>query len=319
MKRLLLTLLLFCVVASPGHAATVAGQVVELKGAVFISGPGKSPAQAQFKQPVHVGDVIETKEGTAKILFVDDTVLTLKEKSKTLVSQFLFNEKAKKRSTVLEVPFGKVRTVVGKFFGEKEAVEIKTPTAVAGIRGTDVGALVGLKATTFYCFDGKFAASNVKMPDQMVEVGKGMSIQVMQDIPVTPENVVPFSADVEKGFEASMSKSGESKGSAATSSSEKMVQETKKAVTTEAPKATEPQAAQSSSSSSSPSSSSLDSMAKTSEQESQTQDISPAQSTEEGIQTLPGGVTETTGGGTTSSGGGSSGSSDTTTITIDFP
>lgn len=307
MKRLLFTLLLVCVVASPTHAATVAGQVVELKGAVFVSG-----VQAQFKQPVHVGDIIETKDGTAKILFVDDTVLTLKEKSKTLISKFLFNEKAKKRSTVLEVPFGKVRTVVGKFFGEKEAVEIKTPTAVAGIRGTDVGALVGSKATTFYCFDGRFSAFNVKMPDRMVEVGKGMSIQVLQNIPVTPENVVPFSADVEKGFEVSMSKSGESKGSAA-SSSEKMVQETKKAVTTEAPKTAEPQAAQTSSPSSS-----LDSAAKTSEQESQTQDTSPAQSTEEGTQTLPGGATETTGGGT-SGGGGSSGTSDTTTITIDFP
>lgn len=212
-----------------------AGQILELKGEVFIIPKGGSAKAAQFKEDVSVGDAIETKGGNAKILFVDDTVLTLKENTKTLITQFLFNPSAKTRKSVFDVAHGKIRTVVGKFYGNDQPVEIKTPTAVAGIRGTDVGADVGHNGTTFYCFSGKFDAFNVLSPDKVVPVSKGLSIGIVEGVPAAVENLVPFSPDVQGNFEMSAltqpdSKTGQKEGSG---SSDKLVTQARSQTTPE--------------------------------------------------------------------------------------
>lgn len=181
-----------------------AGQILELKGEVFIIPKGGASKAAQFKEFVSVGDAIETKKGSAKILFIDDTVLTLKENSKMLVTQFLFNPNAKTRKSVFDIARGKVRTVVGKFYGKDQPVEIKTPTAVAGVRGTDVGADVGHNGTTFYCFSGKFEAYNIESPDKVVPVSQGLSIDILEGIPAAPENLAPFNPqEVQGNFDMS--------------------------------------------------------------------------------------------------------------------
>ena len=190
MRKLLFFLVLMT--ASPLWGASEVGQVVDLVGEVTVAQEGKPPASAVFKEAIHLGDVIETKKaGAIKILFHDDTLLTVKEDSKTLISEFLFQPQEKHRKIIFDVPYGKIRSVVSRFFGNDEKVEIKTPTAVAGIRGTDVGATVTKKKTIFYCFEGLFDVYNLKLPAQPIAVTEGLLTEVVQNLPPTPAVSIP--------------------------------------------------------------------------------------------------------------------------------
>ncbi|OGQ47747.1 MAG: hypothetical protein A3H42_06680 [Deltaproteobacteria bacterium RIFCSPLOWO2_02_FULL_46_8] len=186
-------------VSVTAFAAEPAGQVVDVIGDVIVIQEGKAPIAPTLKQPVYLGDIIETKKtGGMKILFKDDTVLTVKENSKTLISEFLFDPKKNQRKAVFHVVYGKIRTVVGRFFGENQPVEIRTPTAVGGIRGTDVAAVVKKcdvkKAvsscqTSFYCFNGKFYVANIDRPEKEIQVAEGAFTQIIgsnDPLPVAP-------------------------------------------------------------------------------------------------------------------------------------
>ena len=243
MKKLLFLLLLF---SQTALGAEPVGQIADLVGGVWVTQEGQSPALAAFKQSIHVGDVIETKkEGAVKILFVDDTLLTIKENSKALITKFLFNSEAKERKAVFDVLFGRVRTVVGRFFGKAQPVEIKTPLAIAGIRGTDVGALVQKKSSVVYCCEGLFDAYNVTIPDKIIQVKEGFFTEVLEGIP--PSELLPIPADVldnkRELFDITVSSKSEAKeekasGSSSQSASSQITQQTTKAISTETAKTT---------------------------------------------------------------------------------
>lgn len=207
-QKLFFLSVIFLVPMAAQAQAEAAGQIIDLQGGVTLTPKGGAPKPAALKQPVNVGDKLETKAtGALKILFVDDTILTLKENSKTLITEFLFDAKAGKRKTVLNVLEGKARTVVGKFFGDDQTVEIKTPTAVAGIRGTDVGVLVSRIKTNFYCFDGEFFSFNIDFPDKVIDVKKGLGIEISEGFPASKENLAPIPADVmEQSFDISLTR-----------------------------------------------------------------------------------------------------------------
>lgn len=213
LKKLVFLSAIFLVPMAAAAQAEPAGQIIDLKGEVSLTPKGGAAKAAALKQPVSMGDKLETRAtGAVKILFVDDTVLTLKENSKALITEFLFDAKASKRKTVLNVLSGKARTVVGKFFGEDQTVEVKTPTAVAGIRGTDVGAVVEPKKTTFYCFDGKFTSYNIDYPDKAVTVSEGLGISIFEGVPAAVENIAPIPADVQpQSFDVSLTTQEEEK------------------------------------------------------------------------------------------------------------
>lgn len=190
MRKLLFTAVFLLSLSA--FAAEPVGLIVDTAGEVLLRQEGMGPALPAVQQPVYVGDVIETKKtGSLKILFRDDTILTIKENSKTLISAFLFDAKKRERNVVFDVPYGKIRSVVGRFFGEDQPVQIKTPTAVAGIRGTDVGAQVTAKKTDFYCFDGLVYIASIDRPTEEVRLEKGMFTEVFPDRLPSPALPIP--------------------------------------------------------------------------------------------------------------------------------
>ena len=190
MKKLSFLFLLFLSAAAWGNAEV--GSVVDKVGEAFVTVAGGQPTPAQFRQPIHLGDAVTTgKMGAVKILFSDDTLLTVKENSKTLITEYLFNPSGKQRKVVFNVLFGKIRTVVSRFFGKDQPVEIKTPNAIAGIRGTDVGAFVKNKSTTFYCFDGTFESYNIDLPEKPILVTTGNFTEIIGKQIPTPLMAIP--------------------------------------------------------------------------------------------------------------------------------
>ena len=298
-----------------------AGEVADFVGEAWVVSGGEKFRPA-LKQPIHAGDILETKKnGAIKILFKDDTLLTLKENSKTIITEYLFEPKAKKRRAVFNTLFGKIRTVVGRFFGKDELVEIKTPTAVAGIRGTDIGAVVTKKKTVFYCFSGVCDTYNIALPEQRIEMMAGTFTEVTQDaapIPLAPipetietnkENIfdIPLSQQSEAKPQASAETTATSAaGAAATASSgstrsagTQVVQTAREEVNTQTASTATLPASQPSATETV-----LDVIAVTSQAEEFTTNTNPTTTTTQGLETVPGGATAAT---------------NPATITITFP
>ncbi|MDP2599438.1 MAG: FecR family protein [Deltaproteobacteria bacterium] len=298
-----------------------AGEVADFVGEAWVLSGGEKH-RPSLKQPIYAGDILETKKnGAIKILFKDDTLLTLKENSKTIITEYLFEPKTKKRRAVFNALFGKVRTVVGRFFGKDEVVEIRTPTAVAGIRGTDIGAVVTKNKTIFYCFSGICDVHNISLPEQKIEMMAGTFTEITQSaapIPLAPipetietnkENIfdIPLSQQPEAKPQASAETTATSAaGAAAVASSgstqsagTQVVQTAREEVNTHtASTATLP------ASLISETETLLNIVAVTSQVEEFTTNTTPATTTTQGLEIVPGGATAAT---------------NPATITITFP
>lgn len=198
MKKLAFSLCLL--ITLPLWAQEPVGQVVDLVGSVWVTHRGAKPIQALFRESIYLGDEIQTKlEGGVKILFRDDTLLTVKENSKVLITEFLFNPAEKTRKISFDATFGSIRAIVGKFFGKDQLIEIKTPTAVAGIRGTDLGALIERKMSSLYCFKCDPAlveTYNTEFPGERVALKSGETIEVLAGRAAAKEHISAIPKDI---------------------------------------------------------------------------------------------------------------------------
>ena len=83
-------------------------------------------------------DTVETKNSTVNISFKDDTKVVIKENSKLLIDDFVFNPNQSGGKLGLKVGFGTVRYASGQIAkADPQSVDIQTPTATIAVRGTD--------------------------------------------------------------------------------------------------------------------------------------------------------------------------------------
>jgi hypothetical protein len=128
------TLLLLVGIVPGVTFAGEAGLVARVNGAPTVEHAGKSAALRRGSN-VFTGDVIETDANSkVKILLNDDSVLAIGPKSRVAVSDFVLDSSA--RHARLQVLAGRFKIAIAKFFGAHTDYEIRTPTAVAGVRGT---------------------------------------------------------------------------------------------------------------------------------------------------------------------------------------
>lgn len=118
------------------QALAADGVFMVVKGNVTIESKGKSsPAKVGLK--VAQGDkIISAQDSRAKIVMSDKNVLNISPETTLVIEKYSNNPSDK--NVELKVEQGKVRaTVEEKYDGEKSRFNIKTPSAVAGVRGTD--------------------------------------------------------------------------------------------------------------------------------------------------------------------------------------
>ncbi len=135
------------------------GSVVAVRGKTLIDREAKA-TEAKVKDNILFNDTVSTLEASkAKMLFIDDSVLTLGEKSKVVVKEFIYS-KEKGGKSIFNLIDGKMRTVVGK-----TGFEVHTPTAVAAARGTvilfETGVIDGRKFTTIICLEGEVNITSI--------------------------------------------------------------------------------------------------------------------------------------------------------------
>jgi len=119
-----------------GSAWAEIGSVTESSGTAIIK-RGKETIQVSKGTPIETNDRVETKNGKVKIVFKDDTNVTVTESSSLIIDDFVYDPKSGAGKLGLKAAAGTVRYVSGSIAKDPKNVKINTPTAAIAVRGTD--------------------------------------------------------------------------------------------------------------------------------------------------------------------------------------
>lgn len=149
------------------------GNITAIQKEVSVIHPGQLDVEmVSLGGSVLFKDFYETKrEAKLKLLFDDDSILTLGENTRLQITENIYNPEEDQRITVLNLVNGSVRALVGKIFGGAGSkFEIHTPTAAAAARGTYfiVWKDKGPNATTGVVNIGKSGLVEVSNKDQKI-------------------------------------------------------------------------------------------------------------------------------------------------------
>ncbi len=179
MKQLPGIILLLAFLAAPAQAAQQVGSVVAMRGSVAIERPS-GRVEAKVKSAFEFQDTVVTSAASrAKLLFVDDSVLTLGDSSRMNIKEFIHSSGDRGKS-IFNLLDGKMRAVVGK-----TRFQVETPTAVAAARGTVIYFETGKIGKRYYtkiiCMEGVVEVrSKVPGDTAVAELEEGDSITVME-------------------------------------------------------------------------------------------------------------------------------------------
>ncbi len=177
----------------------ISGTMMVVKGDIKVtSGKSGKTDPAKVGTKVYAGDtIVSGAESRAKIVMSDKNVLNISPDSKITIAKYENDPAKDKRNVELKVDYGKVRaSVEQKYDGEKNKFNIRTPTAVAGVRGTDF--ITGYNPTTqqtrIVTFTGVVAAGQPGPGGEILNavfVKPGMSTNIEQGKPPEPPRPVP--------------------------------------------------------------------------------------------------------------------------------
>src|SRR3954462_4093846 len=138
-----------------------AGQITALLPvAKILRGSGKTAATTDAKKGDELvwNDLVKTeKGGRARITLTDQSILSLGSQAELRIVK----HDPRAQQTTLQMAYGRVRAQVASITRDGGSFELRTPTAVAGVIGTDFG--VDASPTggdTFVCIAGATQISN---------------------------------------------------------------------------------------------------------------------------------------------------------------
>lgn len=168
------------------YTAKGAGLVTTLQGRAKLTREAAPPVPLKFRDDVFLKDVINTeRESLARILLRGSNLLTIRELSQVTIEEQALPEGLK---SVISLLAGKIRATVSRaLLTRGEEVEIRTPQAVAAVRGTDLILLPDLVAV----LAGEAVVSGLA-PNQIPQlISGGNFVQFVNGIagpvlPITP-------------------------------------------------------------------------------------------------------------------------------------
>ena len=115
------------------------GLTTGVDGQAFLFHKGDRAAyKVQLASPVYMNDKVETEEeANISFTFDDQSTLTLGEDAQVRITKHVYNPDNGLRQTVVNVTSGMVRFVVSKAKGKGSMFKVVTPTATAGVLGTE--------------------------------------------------------------------------------------------------------------------------------------------------------------------------------------
>ena len=143
--------------------------------------------EAKIGSGVELKDLVTTLERSrAQVTFVDETVLRIASSSQVEITEFMFDN-SKLQSGSIKMIRGTLRSIVHHTDAGDTQFEVRTPTAVAAVRGTDFFTIVMGNITRFVCNQGQVEIRNINpgvAGAQMCAIGQ--TVDVSQGQPPTP-------------------------------------------------------------------------------------------------------------------------------------
>jgi len=138
MKRFGLALVVVVAMGGAPAIAQEAGHVKVAKGAVQIERAGQT-MPATLGALVQAGDVVVTgADGSVGITFLDNSLLSAGPNSVLAIDQFAFDSTTHQGSFESSLKKGTLAVVSGKLAKQSpDAMKVRTPAAVLGVRGTE--------------------------------------------------------------------------------------------------------------------------------------------------------------------------------------
>jgi len=138
-----------------------AGKIVEQSQPAQIT-RGSEKILTGVATPVKMYDEIETLNGTVKIVFDDNTKVSLSKYSKLVIDEYVYDSNKKTGKLSIKGKLGTLRYSSGLIAkNSRENVKIKSPTASVSVRGTDFTMTVEPTGkTTFQLLPSLDAAGN---------------------------------------------------------------------------------------------------------------------------------------------------------------
>jgi hypothetical protein len=200
-------------------AEEAVGLISRMEGQVEIIRGGAVPmvVGASAGDKLLLKDSLQTKkDAKAEIIFSDNSTVRMAEDSRIDIDEYVEGNHA-----VLKMPQGKVQAMVpkldkklaGKLAGKfaetqnKHRFEIKTPGAVAGVRGTEFFVFQDQAKAEIIVKEGTVAAFNPKYLEAVVLVKKNMMTTIPENW--KPRPPIPVSAALIKSLEAEVTPPGE--------------------------------------------------------------------------------------------------------------
>ncbi|MFH1848522.1 MAG: FecR domain-containing protein, partial [Candidatus Omnitrophota bacterium] len=118
-----------------------AAKIIEVKGDVSIKHPKGKWMPAEVGIELNEGDVVRTKANSSALLNVDGegetATVTVKENSQLFLSQLVVDKEKATQKTLLDLALGEVSIKAEKVHSKDSKFQVKTPTSVVGVRGTE--------------------------------------------------------------------------------------------------------------------------------------------------------------------------------------
>ena len=126
------------ILASWANAVDV-GSISEIRGNGEVVRQGSDDKLlAELALGIASYDDVRTGNGRMAIEFLDSSVLKLTEHSKVVIDEYIYDPNPEKSKLALNMASGTARFITGRLAAiKKENIQIRTPSATIGIRGTD--------------------------------------------------------------------------------------------------------------------------------------------------------------------------------------
>ncbi len=194
MKHVLIVLFIL-VSQSKTFAEELHGIFMVVKGDVEVESKKTGKFKAKVASKVYAGDVVSTgADSRAKIVMSDRNVFNISTDTKITINKYENDSTTGVKNVEIDLSKGKVRSnVEQKYDGEKSQFMIKTPTAVAGVRGTQFLTSFdpATRRTEIVTFKGAVALSlpGSSAPPVMVKKGQTSGVGEGQATPDAPKQM----------------------------------------------------------------------------------------------------------------------------------
>jgi len=152
--------------AQAGQLAQVGqpiGQVKDLAGSVFAVRTDGTRAKLAAGDPVYQGDIIETADsGAVNMVFADETTFALGADARLALDKLIYDPSSQQGSSSFSIMKGVFVFVSGKIaHHDNSQMQIRTPVATIGIRGTKVAGEIkpAGEESKFTVLDGEIAVA----------------------------------------------------------------------------------------------------------------------------------------------------------------